>query len=34
MLRSVVDTCRLHICDTFDEISVMASMGTFKGLFK
>jgi len=34
MLRSVLYTCRLHICDMFDEMLVMASMGLVKVLNK
>jgi hypothetical protein len=34
MLRYVVYTCRLHICDMFDEMPVMASRGPVKSLFK
>jgi len=34
MLISIVMTCRLHICDLFDEIPVMASRGPIKSLFK
>lgn len=34
MLRFVVMTCRMHICDMFDEILVMASRGPVKYLFK
>jgi len=34
MLRFVVITCRIHICDMFDEIPVMASRGLVKYLFK
>jgi hypothetical protein len=33
MLKSVVYTCRLHICDMFDKMLVMASRGLVKGLF-
>jgi hypothetical protein len=34
MLKYVVYTCRLHICDMFDEMPVMASRGPVKVLFK
>lgn len=34
MLISVVLTCRLHICDMFDEILVMASRHPVKSLIK
>jgi len=34
MLKYVVFTCRLHICDMFDEMPIMASRGPVKGLFK
>jgi len=27
MLRSIVMTCRMHTCDVFDEMFVMANMG-------
>jgi len=33
MLNYVIYTCRLHVCDTFDEIHVMASRGLVNGLF-
>ena len=33
MLKSVVYTFRLHICDMFDEMPVMASRGLVKDLF-
>jgi len=33
MLIYVVMTYRMHICDMFDEISVMASRGPIKSLF-
>lgn len=33
MLRSVIMTCRVHICDMFDEIPIMASRGLVKYLF-
>jgi len=32
MLRSLIYTCSLHICDMFDEILVMASRGLVKVL--
>jgi len=34
MLRYVVYTYRLHICDMCDEMPVMSSRGLGKGLFK
>ena len=34
MLRSIVMTCRLHMCDMFDKMPVMASRGPIKYLFK
>jgi len=34
MLKYVVYTYRLHICDMFDEMSIMASRGLVKGFFK
>lgn len=34
MLRSVVMNCKMHICDMFDEMLVMASRGPTKSLFK
>jgi len=34
MLIFVVFICRLHICDMFDEMPVMASRGPVKGWFK
>ena len=34
MLTYVVMTCRLHVCDMFDEIPVMTSRGQVKSLFK
>ena len=34
MFNYVVYTCRLRVCDMFDEMSVMASTGLIKGLFK
>jgi len=34
MLRLVVMTGRLHICDMFDEMFVMASRGPIKSLIK
>lgn len=33
MLKFVIYTCRLHICDMFGEIPIMANMGPFKVLF-
>ena len=33
MLKSVVYTCRLHICDMFDEMPIMASRSLVKSLF-
>jgi len=33
MLKYVVMTCRLHICDMFDKILVMGSRGQVKSLF-
>ena len=33
MLNYVVYTCRLHVCDLFEEMPVMASRGLVKGLF-
>jgi len=34
MLKYVVYTYSLHICDMFDEMLFMASWGPVKGLFK
>ena len=34
MLKFVVYTYRIHICDMFDEMPVMASGVLVKGLFK
>ena len=34
MLKYVIYTSRLHICDVFDEMPIMASRGPVKGLFK
>jgi len=34
MLRSIVMTCRMHICDMFDKMFVMASRALIKSLFK
>jgi len=34
MLRYVVMTCRLHICDMFNKMAAMASRGKIKPLFK
>lgn len=34
MLRYIIMTYRMHICDMFDEIPVMASKGPVKSLFK
>ena len=33
MLKYVVYTYRLHVCDMFDEMPVMASRNLVKGLF-
>ena len=29
MLSPTINTCRFHVCDMFEEISVMASRGPF-----
>ena len=34
MLMSMVLTCRMHICDMFGEMAVMACRGPFKSLLK
>jgi len=34
MLRSLVMTCRMHICDIFDKMPVMISRGPVKYFFK
>jgi len=34
MLNFVVYTCRLHVCDMFDEMPIKASRGLVEDLFK